>query len=278
MAGKASSTAELRRLPHARATRARPATIGPNLDDGEARPDARRRPRHERQGRDAGVQGPAHASSRSQTSRPTSSRRRPADPAPGRLPARRRGRRLRPRPHADRGRTACLRPRTLAALAGGARGRDPRDRRHGPDVAVGAAVRSSRPASTIRSSATRARSSPTATAAGCATCRSRSSSRARRSPRSQAEGYAPNVLRRRRALRRARDARGRGLRELPAPRDPCGRRPRSPGSTAPPTKLVCVGDPAALDELERAAARALRRAGCTSRSRCRTSSSSRART
>ena len=41
--------------------------------------------------------------SRSPTSPPTSSRRPAADRAPGRLPARRRGRRDRPRPHADLG-------------------------------------------------------------------------------------------------------------------------------------------------------------------------------
>ena len=50
--------------------------VGPNLD--EAKPDARarRRPRRERQGRDAAVQGPADRPSRSRTSRRTSSRRR----------------------------------------------------------------------------------------------------------------------------------------------------------------------------------------------------------
>ena len=44
-----------------------------------------------------------------------------------------------------------------------------------------------------------------------------------------------------------------------------------------PTKLVCVGDPDALDELGAAAAGARSAAGSTSRSRCRTSSSSRPR-
>ena len=40
--------------------RARPAPIGPNLDEAKPPQGARRRPRHERPGRDAGVRGSAH--------------------------------------------------------------------------------------------------------------------------------------------------------------------------------------------------------------------------
>ena len=43
----------------------------------------------------------------------------------------------------------------------------------------------------------------------------------------------------------------------------------------PPTKLVCVGDPDALDGVEQRAKAHFGDAACTSRSRCRTSSSSR---
>ncbi len=76
-------------------------TVGPNLDDDEARRRPRRRPRHERQRRDAAVQGPAlRAADRRR--RGVRGRRPPAADPPGRLPAARRGARLRPRPDADR--------------------------------------------------------------------------------------------------------------------------------------------------------------------------------
>ena len=84
--------------------------------------------------------------------------------------------------------------------------------------------------------------------AGCGTCRSRSSSRARRSRPSQAEGYAPNVYVddelyvARAHPRREAYAAFQHL-EIHAVGDLLD------WLDAPPTKLVCVGDPAALDEL-----------------------------
>ena len=86
-------------------------------------------------------------------------------------------------------------------------------------------------------------------ATGCATCRSSSSSRGRRSRRSSAEGYEPNVYVDDELYVARITPEAEALRELPAPRDPSRSATSSRGSTATPTKLVCVGDPAALDEL-----------------------------
>ena len=84
--------------------------------------------------------------------------------------------------------------------------------------------------------------------------------RARGDRRGRGRGLPPELLRRRRALRRRAHARGRGVRDLPAPRDPHRRRPRSPGSTEPPTKLVVRRRPGRARRARAAAERALRRA------------------
>ncbi len=138
-------------------------TVGPNLD--QAKPDYRARDRagHARQGRDAVVQGPADrpADRRRRLlrrrSRPAARRRRAPAPA---FPRARRRLRGRPRPHADRGgrRAAAAHARRDRARRGP---RHARDRRHRPDVPRGPAVPRARQGSTIRSSATRAPSSPT---------------------------------------------------------------------------------------------------------------------
>ena len=79
---------------------------------------------------------------------------------------------------------------------------------------------------------------------------SRSSWRARRSPPSRRRAstlncYVDDELYVARVTPEA--ERYATFQHLPHPR---GRRPRSPGSTEPPTKLVTVGDPDALDVLE----------------------------
>ena len=91
----------------------------------------------------------------------------------------------------------------------------------------------------------------------------------------RAEGYEPNVYVDDELYVARVTPEAEALRELPAPRDPSGRRPARVARREPPTKLVCVGDPAALDELEAAAEARTSASASTSRSRCPTSSSSR---
>ena len=158
-------------------------TVGPSLDESSVDFAAAQDADHERRRRHAGLQ--RHAERGGDRQRGRLRRLRAAADPSRRIPARGRRPRLRPRPDADLGGR-----RAAAAHEGrdrpGPRRRDPRDRRHGPHVPLGAAVRWRRRASTTRSSATRAPSSPTrAPASSCATSRSRSSSPARRSPSSR---------------------------------------------------------------------------------------------
>ena len=143
-----------------------------------------------------------------------------------------------------------LRPRTLAALARAPsrRGSTSSSRPAGWCSRLRRVLGAGR-ARTSRSSATRARSSPTPTAASSCTRRSSSSSRARRSPRVEAAGYPPNVyvddeLYVERVTPEA--ERYASFQEIEL--HPVGDLD-SPGSPQPPTKLVCIGDPDALDGL-----------------------------
>ena len=87
-----------------------------------------------------------------------------------------------------------LRPRTLARAAARARRGPARDRRHRPDGAVGAPRARAGRRSAIRSSATRAPSSPTADGHVAAARADPARARARGDRSSvEAEGYSPNV-------------------------------------------------------------------------------------
>ena len=168
-----------------------------------------------------------------------------------------------------------LRPRTLAALARRARARDPRDRRHRADVPVGAAATCTRPGSTSPSSATRAPSSPSRrAAASCCTSRSRSSSRSEAIAAVEEAGFGLNcyvddelyvaeVTEWARAYADFQNLRSHAVGDLLGWLDRAAdeaRRRRRPGRARRAPGRSC---------------RSASAAGSTSRSRCRTSSSSR---
>ena len=144
---------------------------------------------------------------------------------PDGLPARRRGDRVRPRPHADR-QDGVLRPRTTAALARRARGRDPRRHRHRPHVPLGAPLRRGGRDRGRRSSATRARSSSTRSRGELLRHEPIPLELAREAIAAvEAEGFALNCYVDDELYVAAITEHARGLRRLPEPPGARGRRP-----------------------------------------------------
>ena len=226
-------------------------TVGPNLDDSSVDVAAAVTAGHERRRRDASVQRLAERAADRRRGRVRRRRARQLSvPAAG-LPARGRRLRVRPRPHADLGGRRAApahagRDRAGRAPAGSACSSSP-----------GRMFRSVRPyleqAGHRRSGRLlpgRRRRRPGDRASSSATSRSRSSSRERSIATLRDGGLPRQLLRRRRALRRRGDARGRALRRLPAAS------PSTPSATSsawlsePPTKLVAIDEPDVLDGLE----------------------------
>ena len=236
----------LRRLPHARGGGAS-GSDRPESRRVEARPRARRRPRHERRRRDARLRGPARASSRSPTSPRTSSSRPGLSLPPGF-----------PRDVAaiacDLDRTliakdGVLRPRTIAAIARRPRGRHPRPDRDRAHVPLGAAVRRAagidEPLVCYQGAAVVDPATRRVPAARADPARAR----ARGDRRRRGRGLRPQLLRRRRALRRRDDRARPRVRRLPAHADHARSATCSTGSSGRRRSSSSSTTPEALDAL-----------------------------